>query len=253
MLSINYEDVAQVDILDPNGLVLFSTTRHFYFILADETKPSDTDRIVFKKLSLPMFEKDSTANLRFTMEDGTVLKIVGRNEVSTSGKLVVCDFYEQEPHIDRRRYYKIQTHERCIIPGITHGMDLQELKPAIIGVIRDINLGGIFFEAEDTRLFEEHDVISVQAELGEGSIDVLAKILRVKPADAPGCMGYACCFLAPGRETEEVIGTYINQQQVIQRAMERENIERERLELEEIVRAHKEAEKNSLTAGNNGM
>jgi hypothetical protein len=252
-MSINYENVAQIDILDPNGLVLFSTNRHFYFILADEAIPSDTDRVVFKKLSLPVFERDAAVHLRFTMGDDTVVKLVGRSEVSTSLKLVVCDFYEQGPNLDRRRFYKIQTHERCIITGITRDIDMQELNPPINGVIRDINLGGIFFEAADTRPFEQHDIISVQAKLSEGTIDVLAEILRIKPAEEPGSVGYACCFLSPGRENEEVIGTYINQQQVVQRAMEREIIERERLELEQAQRESQSAKTDTLTGGDKGM
>ncbi|MDR0821460.1 MAG: PilZ domain-containing protein [Oscillospiraceae bacterium] len=249
---MNYADITRADLLDPNNLSLYLAEKGYYFVLADESKESDTDRVVFnaplfasKANLLPPQVVGAEANLLFYFdpedeeddEDEVGIPYKGIVEVSTPRKIIINALEEKEIVVDKRRFYKIKVHEKGVITGLTTDTELDNFENPIKCVVSDINLGGVFLEVDEgDRVFNKDDVLVVELEFLGTKENVSSKIMRIKNLD--NATGYGCSFLIPaGSDFEAFVQKYVNDNQVSQRLISKEQEDREKAEAEEHAKA----------------
>lgn len=234
---IDYEDIEKVSVCDPNGIVLYETTKHFYIMLADKeiNGDNDTDKLVIKHNQVPLFPVGSKAHLIFTLSDNETADAEGENVLSAKGRLIVAGLRRKPKETDRRRFYKIVTNEKCLIFGLTKDNDIEVIEPPLTGVVNDINLGGIFVEVVSGLHFYKNDIISAELTLNGEKLELLLEVLRVVPKDDGITVGYGCRFMYIEPNVEAAIAKYVNAQQVQRRQTERAQEEYERQKMEDAV------------------
>ena len=207
---INKDKIKKLDIYDAQGKHLLCT-KAFTFP-KDFFKLKSLELVSVKSKDLPLISKDQRITAIFEYTNGTRVKCESRVDISTEQQL---NFHVDDGIVleERRRSYKVSTHETAHISSIERGeevIDLEEIQPV---TILNINLTGIFMECE-IELFPE-DIVNLH--LLSNPIEIRTEVLRRQIDDDGNLLGYGCRFLDVSSSQEQRIARHVFECQVAER------------------------------------
>ncbi|MBQ7959486.1 MAG: PilZ domain-containing protein [Oscillospiraceae bacterium] len=119
---------------------------------------------------------------------------------------------------ERRNSFKVYIDVPAKISSYKRNEDIYDFgPPPLEAVIKNINIGGIFFNGNYS--FAHGDIVTINFIKDDFVVD--AKILRIQRDEAGNVMGYGCCFDGISQQDEQIISKFIFECQLAEREKEK--------------------------------
>ncbi|MBP0958845.1 MAG: PilZ domain-containing protein [Oscillospiraceae bacterium] len=213
---IKKENIIKLEVRDLDGAVLHSTqsfefARDFFGIAGKEF-------IVIKGKNLPSLPKGEMIDAIFYYRNGTRVKIRTGIDVASDQQMnfhIGNDYIVME---ERRNSFKVYIDISAKISSYKRNEDIYDFgPPPLEAVIKNINIGGIFFNGNYS--FAHNDIVTISFIRDDFVVD--AKILRIQRDEAGNVMGYGCCFDGITQQQEQIISKFIFECQLAEREKEK--------------------------------
>ena len=211
-LSLKKDDFISIEITDLDGNRLYFTDTNFDFPdMYDGFDNHIEDLIMIKGRKLPQIRSDTYIYVIGAMKNGDRMRYKTAVSMSSAFQMNIQLRADQGFVMEeRRRYYKVKTNQRAYI---TLTVDSEEntrtLEPPAEILIKDINIGGIFFINEGPESFSKGDKLMLLLNLGGRRLELSAQILRIQTLADTDDKGYGCSFLDLTHSQEEAISRYV--------------------------------------------
>ncbi|GHV49308.1 hypothetical protein FACS189499_10320 [Clostridia bacterium] len=207
------------------GMLLLQSDKKFTFVPDHDRTDTAGGKFIIKRKGLPVFPSGAVVNCIVHYKKGDRLSYLSRIEMSTDFQLNVYVELDSEKELeDRRRFYKIYTALPCEVINVQRGDDVLDFDPGFNSVVRNINLGGVFFFLGSNLVaFRVGDLVTLHIpDIMGKKMDLLMKILRVQFRPDGEISGYGCSFISIDPVHEGIIAQYINKLQIDKLAEEKE-------------------------------
>ncbi|MCL2107921.1 MAG: PilZ domain-containing protein [Oscillospiraceae bacterium] len=218
--------VVKLEICTLKGKILLTVSKNYTFPF----KLTDTDRygrsdtgqtVIIKDKNLPVFARNAPVKVVAHTRSGDRVSYPGRVDMSMERQLNIYLRTEAAETLDeRRRFYKIAEEIPCLVVSIMREDILTDFEEPISFMIGDINIGGVFLNANARVEFSEQDAIEIILNSPVGETRLTAKVLRVQRTPEGEIKGYGCCFLFLNSGQEEAVAGFINKIQMDRRKLE---------------------------------
>ena len=217
MLLLFGNKIVKVEVLSQNGSLLVTSERNFVF--PKNLDSNEESILIIKGKDLPELDRGTRVVVIAYSKAGDRIKYAGDISMSHELQMNISILKSNSTQVleERRRYFKIKVSLSGRALFIVRDENTIRFEdPAVIGV-NDINVGGIFMTSGYE--FQKNDCVCVDIELMDSyRLNTMAHILRVQKNPEGEILGYGCSFESLTAAQEDVIGRYINQQQLLQRA-----------------------------------
>ncbi len=212
--------IVKVDILDKSSSVIMTAERNFNF--PKNLGSDDESILIIKGSSLKELEYNTIVDVIATTKAGERIRYSGRVSMSMPRQLNISLARSNDTEVlqERRRYFKIKTHEKGRALFFMRGEESVRFDVPEEIEVMDINIGGIFMKCNGCE-FEDEDLVCVDIDLFiDYKLNAVVKVLRVQRGDDGGIKGYGCEFQGLTAAQEDYIGKYIYKVQSEQRQKE---------------------------------
>ena len=215
-ILIKKENIIKLEVHDLDGNVLHSTqnfefARDFFGIAGKEF-------VIIKGNNIPALPKGEMIDAIFYYRNGTRVKIRTGVDVASEQQMnfhIGNDYIVME---ERRNSFKVYIDIPAKVSSYKRGNDTYDFgPPPLEAVIKNINIGGIFFRANYS--FAHGDIVTVHFIKDDFKVD--AKILRIQRDEAGNVLGYGCCFEGISQQDEQLVSRFIFECQLAEREKEK--------------------------------
>lgn len=219
------DKIIKIDICTMNGNLLLSVGGNFSFPKKFVDGRMVDNVMMVKGKNLPVFASGAMVNAIVFLRSGDRVSYKTTIDISTDFQLnLTLDQSRAQLLEERRRYFKMVTENPCKILSFNRGDEMEEFDPTLTGIIKNINLGGVFLAVDDDTpvgRFNIEDVLCIVTNMADTRMELFIKILRKQITQQGELMGYGCCFLMLNSKQEALVSKYINRLQLEKRAQER--------------------------------
>lgn len=212
-MSLKKEDYTSFEIQTLEGSRLFYTDKNFDF---PEMYDSDGNLIdnmlMIKGRNLPEIDGGNYVYVIGIKKSGDRIRYKTSISVSSCFQMNIQLRPDKAELLEeRRRYFKIKTNERAYVTFTVHEDESTDrMEPPAEIVIKDINVGGVFFTCVDAaNEFVKGDKVMIVLALDGKKMELMSEILRVQEVPEPSGCGYGCRFIRISSGQEEIISRYI--------------------------------------------
>lgn len=213
---IKKENIIKLEVHDLEGNLIHST-QNFEFA-KDFFGLAGKEFIIIKGNNIPTLPKGEMIDAIFYYRNGTRVKIRTGIDVASSQQMnfhIGNDYIVME---ERRNSFKVYIDIPATVSSYKRGDDVFDFgPPPLEAVIKNINVGGIFFKANYS--FAHSDIVKIHFIKDDFSVD--ARILRIQRDEAGNVVGYGCCFEGISQQGEQIVSRFIFECQLAEREKEK--------------------------------
>jgi c-di-GMP-binding flagellar brake protein YcgR len=214
------DKILYLSVFTVKGKLLLKVDSNFSII----RQPEHGDLLIIKGKNLPILSRGVKIKLVVDFKGGERVNFDCNIVMSISQQLNISFSQTAGTSLEeRRRYYKIDCEVKCAVRAAERDGIVVELSPPAFGIIKDINLGGVFLRIDPQKVvLKVNDVITLYIPNIMGSkLQLSARILRVQaPQSSEDMQGYGCCFTSVTPNDEQLLSKYIYSLQIEKRKQE---------------------------------
>lgn len=203
--------IIKVDVRDKNDKLILSDVN--FDFPKNYAGNAHEQLLIIKGENLPELAKGTYLSIIISYLTGDRISYPTEVAICTDKQLNVYIGAGEKKLEERRRFFKLATNVLAEVTFFTRDKEMQTLENPLKVLIKNINIGGVFFRTAYE--FEMGDELMMVIQLGNDQLETVAQILRIHYTEDEGSEGkrvvegYGCRFLGITHAQEAIISRYI--------------------------------------------
>ena len=200
--------VIKIEVLDEKDARILEVEKNF--VLPKNMNDSEDSIVIIKGKNLPEIEYNRIVSVVTTTRGNDRIKYTGSVSMSMDTQLNIKILRNNTSQVlqERRRYFKIKIDEVGRILYFVRDEKTERFNVPVQIRVLDINVGGVFITCDNAEFIED-DLVCMEIDLSDATLNAAAKILRVQRAEDGSIKGYGCEFQGITAAQEDCISRFI--------------------------------------------